>query len=53
MIECTFDGHVALITLDNPSANTFTLDGLLQLTRLIAELNANLDVYAAVISGAG
>jgi len=24
MIECAIDGHVALITLNNPSANTFT-----------------------------
>jgi enoyl-CoA hydratase/carnithine racemase len=53
MIECTIDGHVALITLNNPSANTFTAEGLQQLTDLIGELNDNLEVYAAVITGHG
>lgn len=27
MIECQIDGHVALLTLNNPSANTFTAEG--------------------------
>jgi enoyl-CoA hydratase/carnithine racemase len=53
MIESTIDGHVALITLNNPSANTFTADGLLQLTALIGELNRDLNVYAVVVTGKG
>src|SRR3984893_4253715 len=53
MIECKIDGHVALITLNNPSANTFTAEGLLQLTALVADLNSNLDVYAAWVTGQG
>ena len=53
MIECKIDGHVALITLNNPAANTFTADGLLQLTDLIGDLNRNLEVYSAVITGQG
>jgi enoyl-CoA hydratase/carnithine racemase len=53
MIECKIDGHVAVITLNNPSANTFTAEGLLQLTALVGELNRNLDVYAAVVTGQG
>jgi enoyl-CoA hydratase/carnithine racemase len=53
MIECRIDGHVALVTLNNPPANTFTAAALLQLQTLIGELNANLDVYAAVITGQG
>jgi enoyl-CoA hydratase/carnithine racemase len=53
MIDCKIDGHVALITLNNPSANTFTAEGLLQLTELIGDLNRNLEVYAAVITGQG
>ena len=53
MIECAIDGHVALITLNNPSANTFTADGLQQLTHLIGDLNRNLEVYAVVITGHG
>jgi enoyl-CoA hydratase/carnithine racemase len=53
MIECGIDGHVALITLNNPSANTFTAEGLLRLTNLIGDLNRNLDVYAVVVTGQG
>jgi len=49
MIECAIDGHVALPTLKNPSANTFTADGLLQLERTIDELNRNSEIYAVVI----
>ena len=53
MIECKIDGHVAVITLNNPSANTFTAEGLLQLITLVGELNRNLEVYAAVVTGQG
>jgi enoyl-CoA hydratase/carnithine racemase len=53
MIECKIDGHIAVITLNNPSANTFTAEGLLQLTALVGDLNRNLDVYAAVVTGQG
>jgi enoyl-CoA hydratase/carnithine racemase len=53
MIECKIDEHVAVITLNNPSANTFTAEGLLELTALVADLNSNLDVYAAVVTGQG
>lgn len=53
MIECRIDGHVALITLNNPSANTFTAEGLVELTTLIGDLNRNLEVYAAVVTGHG
>ena len=53
MIECKIDGHVAAITLNNPSANTFTAEGLLELHALIGDLNRNLDVYAAVVAGQG
>jgi enoyl-CoA hydratase/carnithine racemase len=53
MIDCKIDGHVALVTLNNPSANTFTAAGLLQLTTLVSDLNRNLDVYAVVVTGHG
>jgi enoyl-CoA hydratase/carnithine racemase len=53
MIECKIDGHVAFVTLNNPSANTFTAEGLEQLTALVDELNRNLAVYAAVVTGHG
>ncbi len=53
MIECAIDGHVALVTLNNPPANTFTADGLLELTQLIDELNRDMQVYAVVVTGQG
>ena len=53
MIECSIDGSVAVITLNNPSANTFTGAGLEQLHALIQELNRNAQVRALVITGKG
>lgn len=53
MIDCDIDGPVAVLTLNNPAANTFTAEGLLQLTALLGDLNRNLDVHAAVITGRG
>jgi enoyl-CoA hydratase/carnithine racemase len=53
MIECNIDGHIALVTLNNPAANTFTAEGLRELTELIGDLNRNLNVYAAVVTGQG
>ncbi len=53
MIECVIDGSVAVVTLNNPSANTFTAAGLEQLHELIGELNRTPAVRAAVITGKG
>jgi enoyl-CoA hydratase/carnithine racemase len=53
MIECSIDGSVAVVTLNNPSANTFTRAGLDQLHALIGDLNRNLQVRAMVITGQG
>jgi enoyl-CoA hydratase/carnithine racemase len=53
MIDCKVDGHIAVITLNNPSANTFTALGLTELDRVITELDGNLDVYAMIITGQG
>jgi enoyl-CoA hydratase/carnithine racemase len=53
MIECSIDGAVAQVTLNNPAANTFTAQGLEQLTALIGDLNRNTEVRAAVITGRG
>ena len=46
-------GHTALVTLDNPPAHTWTLASLNALTQLVADLNADPDVYALVITGGG
>jgi enoyl-CoA hydratase/carnithine racemase len=53
MIESKVEGQIALITLNNPSANTFTAEGLRELEALIGELNRDTRVYAAVITGHG
>jgi len=53
MIECAIDGSVAVVTLNNPSANTFTADGLDQFRSLIGDLNRNTRVRAAVLTGYG
>jgi enoyl-CoA hydratase/carnithine racemase len=46
-------GHTALVTIDNPPANTWTPESLGALEALVAELNANRSVYAMVITGSG
>ncbi|MDN2675061.1 enoyl-CoA hydratase [Janthinobacterium sp. SUN026] len=46
-------GHTALVTLDNPPAHTWTLASLNALRDLVADLNADPDVYALVITGGG
>jgi enoyl-CoA hydratase/carnithine racemase len=45
--------HTALVTLHNPPAHTWTADSLAALADLVADLNADADVYALVISGDG
>ena len=53
MIKHEIRGHTAFITLDNPPANTWTPEGLRVLEKLVADLNEDRNVYAAVLTGAG
>lgn len=53
MIDCKIEDHVAVLTLDNPPANTFTLEALQSLQQRVRELNEDMNVYAAVITGRG
>ena len=53
MIEHRIEGHTALITINNPGANTWTPDSLEALRQLVGTLEADKSVYAAVITGAG
>jgi enoyl-CoA hydratase/carnithine racemase len=46
-------GHTALITINNPAANTWDAENLTALCDLIGELNVNDDIYSLVITGAG
>jgi len=43
-------GHTAIITMNNPPANTWTPESLNQLKALIAELNADPENYALIIA---
>ena len=45
--------HTALITINNPPANTWDAESLSGLRQIITELNANREVYALVITGSG
>lgn len=46
-------GHTAVVTLDNPPAHTWTQESLAALTRLVRDLEADRDIRALVITGAG
>lgn len=47
------EGSVAVITISNPPANTWTEVTLSQLKSIVADLNADKDNYALVITGEG
>jgi enoyl-CoA hydratase/carnithine racemase len=53
VIHHRVEGHTAFITIDNPPANTWTPEDLVALESLIAALEADRSVYAAVITGQG
>lgn len=46
-------GHTALVTINNPAANTWDEDNLRALCELIVELNNDKDIYSLVITGQG
>jgi len=46
-------GFTAVATIDNPPANTWTVSSLASLKQLVLDLNADLGIYALVITGAG
>lgn len=47
------DGHVVIVTLSNPPANTWTVHSLAALRDLIKALDADRDIYTLVITGEG
>jgi enoyl-CoA hydratase/carnithine racemase len=53
MLKLEVAERVAVLTLTNPPANTFTAAGLLQLQQYIGELDRNSEVSAIVVTGAG
>ena len=46
-------GHTALVTIDNPGANTWDTESLPALKALVETLNDQKNVYALVLTGAG
>jgi len=46
-------GHTALVTIDNPAANTWDTESLPALKDLVEKLNVDPNVYALVLTGAG
>ena len=52
-IDLNIEGNVAVLTMNNPPANTWTQDTLTALKETVTELNANKNVYALVITGQG
>ena len=46
-------GNTALVTIDNPAANTWDVESLPALKDLVEKLNADSNVYALVLTGAG
>lgn len=45
--------HIAILTIANPPANTWTADSLNALTDTIEALNADRNIYALVVTGEG
>ena len=52
-IEVSIDGNIATVVIDNPAANTWDRESLPALKQVIGALNADLSVYALVLTGAG
>ena len=46
-------GHTALVTIDNPGANTWDRESLPALKDLVEKLNEDRGIYALVLTGAG
>ena len=52
-LKVELHGHTALLTIDNPGANTFDTESLPALGELVEKLNGEKRIYALVVTGAG
>lgn len=52
-VRVEVEGSVALVTIDNPAANTWDTESLPALKAVVEALNADPGVYALVLTGAG
>lgn len=52
-LKVKLQGHTALVTIDNPGANTWDRESLPALKDLVDKLNSDRNIYALVLTGAG
>ncbi|WP_428477982.1 enoyl-CoA hydratase [Photobacterium japonica] len=52
-VQLRIEGHIAILTMNNPPANTWTLASLRQLRDTVESLNQNKQVYALILTGGG
>jgi enoyl-CoA hydratase/carnithine racemase len=52
-LKVRVDGNTAVVTIDNPPANTWDEENLSALETLVAACNEDREIYALVITGAG
>lgn len=52
-LKAEIRGNVAVVTMDNPAANTWDTESLPALKQLVEALNDNREVYSLVLTGAG
>ena len=53
LIQLEKRDHIAIITINNPPANTWTLDSLAALGEAVEALNADDNIFALVVTGQG
>ena len=53
LIQLEKRGHIAVLTINNPPANTWTKDSLIALTNIVKELNEDRNIFALVMTGQG
>lgn len=53
LIQLEKRDHIAIITINNPPANTWTLDSLSALIETVEALNADDNIFALVVTGQG
>lgn len=53
LIQLEKRGHIAVLTIANPPANTWTADSLAALKATVEELNDDRNIFALVVTGQG
>ena len=52
-LKISLKGNTALITINNPPANTWDLESLSFLEESVEELNSNKEIYSLIVTGEG